>query len=112
MRIAEIMKRFGRQRILVVGDVMLDRYVRGTVERISPEAPVPVLKVTEEACAPGGAGNVALNLRTMGAQVELAGILGTDREADEIVRFLKESGIGSGASYATQVSPLPRRPGS
>lgn len=97
MRIAEIMKRFGRQRILVVGDIMLDRYVRGTVERISPEAPVPVLKVTEEAYAPGGAGNVALNLRTMGAKVELVGSLGKDREGDEIVRFLKESGIGSGS---------------
>ncbi|MGH7849601.1 MAG: hypothetical protein ACREOP_04820, partial [Thermodesulfobacteriota bacterium] len=71
MRITEIMKRFGRQRILVVGDVMLDRYVRGTVERISPEAPVPVLRVTEEAFAPGGAGNVAVNLRTLGAGVEL-----------------------------------------
>lgn len=96
MRITEIMKRFGRQRILVVGDVMLDRYVRGTVERISPEAPVPVLRVTEEACAPGGAGNVAVNLRTLGAGVELAGTLGKDREGDEIVRFLKESGVGSG----------------
>ena len=96
MRITEIMKRFGRQRILVVGDVMLDRYVRGTVERISPEAPVPVLRVTEEACAPGGAGNVAVNLRTLGAGVELVGTLGKDREGDEIVRFLKESGIGSG----------------
>src|SRR3972149_1871224 len=96
MRIAEIMKRFGRQRILVGGDIMLDRYVRGTVERISPEAPVPVLKVTEEACAPGGAGNVAPNLRTMGAKVELVGSLGKDREGDEIVHFLKESGIGTG----------------
>ncbi len=96
MRITEIMKRFGRQRILVVGDIMLDRYVRGTVERISPEAPVPVLRVTEEACAPGGAGNVAVNLRTLGAGVELVGSLGKDRDGDEIVRFLKECGIGSG----------------
>lgn len=105
MLIAEIMKRFGRQRILVVGDIMLDRYVRGTVERISPEAPVPVLKVTEEACAPGGAGNVALNLRTMGAKVELIGSLGKDREGDEIVRFLKESGIGSGGIVRSSGKP-------
>lgn len=105
MLIAEIMKRFGRQRILVVGDIMLDRYVRGTVERISPEAPVPVLKVTEEACAPGGAGNVALNLRTMGVKVELIGSLGKDREGDEIVRFLKESGIGSGGIVRSSGKP-------
>ncbi len=105
MRIAEIMKRFGRQRILVVGDIMLDRYVRGTVERISPEAPVPVLKVTEEACAPGGAGNVAMNLRTMGAKVELVGSLGKDREGDGIVSFLKESGIGSGGIVRDSTKP-------
>ena len=96
MRIEEILKRFGRQRILVVGDIMLDRYVRGTVERISPEAPVPVLRVTEEACAPGGAGNVAVNLRTLGAKVELVGSLGEDPEGDEIVHFLKENDIGAG----------------
>ena len=105
MRITEIMKRFGRQRILVVGDIMLDRYVRGTVERISPEAPVPVLRVTEEACAPGGAGNVAVNLRTLGAGVELVGSLGKDRDGDEIVRFLKESGIGSGGIVRDEDKP-------
>jgi D-beta-D-heptose 7-phosphate kinase/D-beta-D-heptose 1-phosphate adenosyltransferase len=96
MRITEILNRFGRQKILVVGDIMLDRYVRGTVERISPEAPVPVLKVTEEACAPGGAGNVAVNLRALGAKVELIGSLGKDREGGDIVRFLGENGIMSG----------------
>lgn len=105
MRIAEIIKRFGRQRILVIGDIMLDRYVRGTVERISPEAPVPVLKVAEEAFAPGGAGNVALNLRTLGAQVELVGSLGKDREGDEIVRFLKESAIRPGGIVRDAYKP-------
>ena len=96
MRAAEIINRLGKQRILVVGDVMLDRYVRGTVDRISPEAPVPVLRVTGEECAPGGAGNVAVNLRTLGAKVELAGSVGKDSEGDEILRLLRESGIGTG----------------
>lgn len=95
MRVAEIIKRFEKQKILVVGDVMLDRYVRGTVDRISPEAPVPVLRVTGEECAPGGAGNVAVNLRTLGAKVELAGSVGRDIEGDEILRLLGESGIGT-----------------
>lgn len=95
MRVAEIIKRFGKQKILVVGDVMLDRYVSGAVDRISPEAPVPVLRVTGEECAPGGAGNVAVNLRTLGAKVELAGSVGRDRDGDEILRLLGESGIGT-----------------
>ncbi|MEW6144201.1 MAG: D-glycero-beta-D-manno-heptose 1-phosphate adenylyltransferase [Thermodesulfobacteriota bacterium] len=105
MRIAEILKRFGRQKVLVVGDIMLDRHVRGTVERISPEAPVPVLRVTEEACAPGGAGNVAVNLRTLGAKVELAGSLGKDREGDEIVHFLREHDIGTGGIVRDRAKP-------
>jgi D-beta-D-heptose 7-phosphate kinase/D-beta-D-heptose 1-phosphate adenosyltransferase len=96
MRIEEIMRRFGRQKILVVGDIMLDRYVRGAVSRISPEAPVLVLKVMEEASAPGGAGNVALNLRTLGAPVELIGTLGKDTEADETIHLLRENKIITG----------------
>lgn len=96
MRIDEILKRFGGQKILVVGDIMLDRYVRGAVDRISPEAPVPVLKVKEEASTPGGAGNVALNLKTLGASVELIGALGKDPEGDEVVQFLRENDIGMG----------------
>lgn len=95
MRVDETLKRFGRQKILVVGDIMLDRYVRGAVERISPEAPVPVLRVEGEESAAGGAGNVAVNLRTLGAKVELVGSVGKDREGDEVLRLLGENGIGT-----------------
>lgn len=105
MRIEEILKRFGRQKILVVGDIMLDCYVRGAVDRISPEAPVPVLKVMEEASTPGGAGNVALNLRTLGASVELIGALGKDPEGDRIVHFLKENDIGTGGIVRDGAKP-------
>ncbi|KAB2834530.1 MAG: hypothetical protein F9K51_01705, partial [Candidatus Dadabacteria bacterium] len=95
MRIDGILRLFGRQKILVVGDIMLDRYVRGAVERISPEAPVPVLRVEGEESAPGGAGNVAVNLRTLGAKVELVGHVGKDSEGDEVLRLLRENGIGT-----------------
>src|SRR5271168_2235745 len=69
---------FGRARVLVLGDVMLDRYVYGSVERISPEAPVPVLKTDRERSVPGGAGNVARNIAALQGQVILVGLIGDD----------------------------------
>lgn len=70
-----------RGRVLVAGDVMLDRYWKGPAGRISPEAPVPVVRVAEEESRPGGAGNVALNLATLGSSVRLIGCVGSDPEA-------------------------------
>ena len=67
-----------RTRLLVVGDVMLDRYWFGEVERISPEAPVPVVKIARQEARPGGAGNVARNAAALGAQVTLISVVGTD----------------------------------
>ena len=65
----DLLKQIKSLRVLVIGDVMLDRYVIGDVTRISPEAPVPVLAVREERSVAGGAANVALNLKSLGAQV-------------------------------------------
>lgn len=96
MQIEDIVKEFGGQRILIIGDIMLDRYVRGDVERISPEAPVPVLKVTEEFCSPGGAANVAVNLRALGAKVTLIGASGKDADGDTLGEEIKQWGIGAG----------------
>ncbi|MCI0542624.1 PfkB family carbohydrate kinase [bacterium] len=87
-RVAEIIENFKQQRVVVVGDIMLDRDWRGVVERISPEAPVPVLRVTEVENFLGGAGNVANNLRELGASVELAGIVGEDDAGGWIFREL------------------------
>ncbi len=84
-----------RLRFLVVGDVMLDRYFWGKVERISPEAPVPVFNLRYVTKSLGGAANVANNLRGLRAQVELAGVLGEDQEAEEFISLLKEKKIGS-----------------
>ena len=86
--------RFPSCRLLVVGDVMLDEYVFGTVGRISPEAPVPVVAVTRETKVPGGAANVALNLCGLRVGVEMAGLLGDDAAGRFIVRMLKGKRVG------------------
>ncbi|MFT7293259.1 MAG: D-beta-D-heptose 7-phosphate kinase/D-beta-D-heptose 1-phosphate adenosyltransferase, partial [Pseudohongiellaceae bacterium] len=69
---------FQNAKLLVVGDVMLDRYWHGVASRISPEAPVPVVKVGNREDRPGGAGNVALNVAALGSAATLVGIIGTD----------------------------------
>ena len=76
--LARHIEHFSGTRILCVGDVMLDRFVVGSVDRISPEAPIPVLKVTREDTMPGGAGNVAANIASLGGQAHLFGVVGDD----------------------------------
>ncbi len=77
-------------RVLCVGDVMLDRYVEGSVDRISPEGPIPVLAVERETAMPGGAGNVVRNLCSLGASVELVAAVGDDVVGDEIAAMLQK----------------------
>jgi D-beta-D-heptose 7-phosphate kinase / D-beta-D-heptose 1-phosphate adenosyltransferase len=79
--------------VLVVGDVMLDQYVWGEVERISPEAPVPVVRATLRDEKPGGAANVAMNLAGLGARVTLAGFGGGDPEQRSLESLLAKAGI-------------------
>ena len=81
------------RRVLVVGDVMLDRYWHGAVERISPEAPVPVVRVSREEERLGGAANVALNVKTLGAQVTLLTVVGHDEAAGRLRALLAQHGI-------------------
>ncbi|HEU5295713.1 MAG TPA: D-glycero-beta-D-manno-heptose-7-phosphate kinase [Burkholderiaceae bacterium] len=82
-------------RVLVVGDAMLDRYWFGAVERISPEAPVPVVLVQREEERLGGAANVALNVRRLGARSTLLTAMGDDEPARAVVRLLGEAGVGN-----------------
>ncbi len=89
-RAESVVHAFSGCRVLVVGDVILDRYVWGAVDRISPEAPVPVVQVTRESAMPGGAGNVALNVAALGGQVELISTVGEDDTGREITRLLSE----------------------
>lgn len=81
------------RRVLVVGDVMLDRYWFGAVERISPEAPVPVVRVSNEEDRLGGAANVALNVKTLGARATLLSMVGHDEAADRLRALLAEKGV-------------------
>lgn len=89
-RFEEICSKFNKKRILIFGDIILDRYIFGQVSRISPEAPVPVVKITKEEYRPGGAGNVAANIDKLGAQGILMGVCGDDGYFRELVK-LKES---------------------
>ncbi|SDF26715.1 bifunctional D-glycero-beta-D-manno-heptose-7-phosphate kinase/D-glycero-beta-D-manno-heptose 1-phosphate adenylyltransferase HldE [Terriglobus roseus] len=84
---------FGSLGVLVVGDVMIDRYIVGDVERISPEAPVPVLRQVREYSRPGGAANVAMNLAGLGLKATLAGFVGDDAAGAELRSLLKDSGV-------------------
>jgi D-beta-D-heptose 7-phosphate kinase/D-beta-D-heptose 1-phosphate adenosyltransferase len=81
-------------RILVFGDVMLDRHVLGDVRRISPEAPVPVVSLTRESCTPGGAGHVAASLAGLGCPVTLAGLVGDDPDGARLRAALHDKGVG------------------
>lgn len=83
-RAHEIARRFAVARIVIVGDVMLDRFVIGRVDRISPEAPVPVVVFDRDEHRPGGAANVAVNARALGAAVTLIGVVGADAAADDL----------------------------
>ena len=87
------MPRFDTAPVLVVGDVMLDRYWHGPCERISPEAPVPVIKVDQIEDRPGGAGNVALNIAALGAPAWLVGVTGEDEAAEILRRRLNAAGV-------------------
>ena len=84
---------FSQLRVLVVGDVMLDRYIQGEVDRISPEAPVPVLRHAQRFDRAGGAANVALNLAGLGCQTFLAGFWGDDAEQGQLARLLEQSHV-------------------
>lgn len=84
---------FAGRPVLVVGDVMLDRYLWGEVSRISPEAPVPVVRLTRESEGCGGAANVALNLAGLGAKPVLAGFIGTDDEGERLKALLAQRGV-------------------
>lgn len=102
--LAQAVRRFPEARVLVLGDVMLDRYVSGSASRLSPEAPIPVLRPNARRATLGGAANVALNVATLGGQVTLVGVVGDDADGAELTRLLSASGIAPCMVIA------PRRP--
>ncbi len=100
-RLEELLDAMTRATVLVVGDVMLDSYLMGDVERISPEAPVPVVTVAEEHAVPGGAANVAANLAALGASPRLHGVVGDDAAGEALLGALADRAIGT-AGIQTQ----------
>src|ERR1700681_3677435 len=89
----QMKQRLQRASVLIVGDAMLDRYLYGSVDRISPEAPVPVVRVTREEARLGGAANVALNVKSLGAQVTLITVVGSDEPAGRLQQLLQDKGV-------------------
>ncbi len=96
---------FGGTRVIVVGDLMLDRYLTGHVGRISPEAPVPVVSVTGEAEHLGGAANVALNLAELGLRVDIIGVTGQDADAVRLNDLARNAGLGVDGVLSVPMRP-------
>src|SRR5438034_8364999 len=88
-----VLERFSGRRVAILGDCMLDRYVWGRVDRISPEAPVPVVEIERETVSLGGAGNVAVNIQSLGADAVLLGVVGADPEGEALRAALRERGV-------------------
>lgn len=99
MSIQEIFKSFEKIKAMVIGDAMLDTYWWGDVERISPEAPVPVVKIDHREYRLGGAANVALNLKSLGAQVYMMSVIGEDEDGYLLEKLTSEKGINTDGIY-------------
>lgn len=93
--LVQALERMHGSRVLIVGDIMLDHYLVGKVERISPEAPVPVVQVREERHLLGGAGNVARNIRALGGRASIIALRGQDADGDLLERLLADEGVES-----------------
>lgn len=91
----KLFQQFSQLKVAVIGDLMLDTYWWGSVERISPEAPVPVVAVTKREQRIGGAGNVALNAQSLGALVSIISVLGKDEDGEQLVKLLQHNNINT-----------------
>jgi len=89
----ELLKKFRNRKVLIIGDFMLDEYIEGKVERISPEAPVPIVEARETTFRPGGAANVAVNVKSLGGSVTILGVVGNDEGGERLRKILNEKGI-------------------
>ncbi len=92
-RLKQVISQFHKTKVLVVGDLILDEFIWGNVSRISPEAPVPVVWVDSENFMPGGASNVANNIRSLGGEVHLVGVVGDDSRGETLQALLRKKGV-------------------
>jgi len=104
-KLLKIIEQFKNKKILVIGDIMLDKYIVGDVSRISPEAPVQVVKVTAEGFAPGGAANVANNLSALGGKSFMVGIVGQDNAKDILFREFTKRNITVDGVFSDKTKP-------
>ena len=93
MEVNQIFDAFAQLRVLIVGDVMIDSYIFGKVERISPEAPIPVVNVKRREIRLGGAGNVAMNIKSLGATPILCSVVGNDSDANDLLKLLTDNSL-------------------
>jgi D-beta-D-heptose 7-phosphate kinase/D-beta-D-heptose 1-phosphate adenosyltransferase len=105
----ELLARMGGRRVVVVGDLMIDEWIWGRVSRISPEAPVPVVSVTNHSFTLGGAGNVAHNMRALGAAVAFVGVVGDDAEGERARALLDEIAVDSSGLMVVRDRPTTRK---
>lgn len=101
----DIFNRFSELRVLIIGDVMVDAYIWGSVDRISPEAPVPIINVSKRDFRLGGAANVALNIQALGAKPVLCALAGQDDQGKRFLRLLEEKGLSKDGIVMTQSRP-------
>src|SRR5437588_6843437 len=104
-RLIELVDRLGPSRVVLLGDLMLDRYLYGNAERLSPEAPVPVLHFQKEEFRLGGAGGVAADLAALGATVRVIGAVGKDAMGQQVRKHLLDCGCDAGTLVQTTGRP-------
>lgn len=101
--------RFEGKNIIVIGDVMLDHFIKGSVSRISPEAPVPVVNVEDESYVAGGAGNVAVNLAVLGAKPVIISVIGHDAKGNVLSHFLEKQGVDTSKMITDEHRPTTQK---
>ena len=104
-KLLKIIEQFKDKKILVLGDIMLDKYIWGEVSRISPEAPVQVVNVAKESYAPGGAANVANNIAALSPNVVIVGVVGNDNTKDILITELKKRNINVSGIFIDENKP-------
>lgn len=108
-RLKRIISAFPKAKVMVVGDLILDEFIWGKVERISPEAPVPVVRLESESFMPGGASNVANNIRSLGGEVHLVGVVGEDARGETLQALLRAQGVHCEGIFTDKQRPTTQK---
>jgi D-beta-D-heptose 7-phosphate kinase/D-beta-D-heptose 1-phosphate adenosyltransferase len=108
-RLKQVILKFSKAKVLVVGDLILDEFIWGNVSRISPEAPVPVVWVDSENFMPGGASNVANNIRALGGEVHVAGVVGNDSRGEVLLGLLRKKGVNCDGIFSDRSRPTTQK---